>query len=96
MAKPLRKKDCPLFDDIAEHAEGTRTAGNGTFRAGQPTPRHSRILPHRRQPHANQSSDPQLLDVREAPLVPISTICIYSTTCIIQNAARRYILRRRK
>jgi hypothetical protein len=38
MAKPLRKKGFPLFDDIAELVGATRATGQNAFRAGQPTP----------------------------------------------------------
>ena len=37
MARPLRKKGFPLFDDIAELVDGTRATGEISFRAGLST-----------------------------------------------------------
>jgi hypothetical protein len=38
MAKPLRRKGFPLFDNMAELVDGTRATGKNAFRAGQEPP----------------------------------------------------------
>jgi hypothetical protein len=46
MAKALRKKGFPLFDDTAELVDGTRATGENAFRAGR-TPATSVMTSHK-------------------------------------------------
>jgi hypothetical protein len=63
VAKPLRKKGFPLFDDIAELIDGTRATGQNAFRAGQPTPAPTQNATASASMSYEPVIDPELLDI---------------------------------
>ena len=74
MAKALRKKGFPLFDDMAELMDGTHATGSGTFHAGQ-TPQSSQNTTASASTSYEPAIDPQLLNesIKEARISDAET-----------------------
>jgi len=62
LAKPLRTKGYPLFDEVGDLVDGRHATGQRAFRAGQPTQASSAQNAAASAPY-EPVIDPQLLEV---------------------------------